>query len=345
MKSIFKISNEENLTKIVLFSETKLTKDDFDKINFEKLVFILSSHLMLPAFYYCCKKKNLLAYLPEDLCLYLRKIYEINKERNKVLLKELRIISKCLENSGINHLILKGASLIKQKIYKDLGERMIGDIDILIERDDREDVIKLLNLNNYNSPYIYKSWKAKADPNFVNKNKLFAIDLHSGLFPIKYSYLMENQKILQKNEKNENKFLGTKNEILYTIYNYSINDYGFLKGNYSYRKLYDIKKLSRNFKFKEFPKDKFILDFFMKAKLLGLFKNMTLDFKYYKPIFKYRFLLKKKNKIFYYLDDSICTFYIFIKLLKNRLNEMIMNKDYLKNVIAKILKSNKRNYE
>ena len=345
MKSIIRVSKEESLIKSILFLDIKLTKNDFYKINFEKLVFILSSHLMLPAFYYCCKKKNLLVYLPEDLSSYLSEIYNINKERNKKLLVEMKIISKFLDNSGINHLFLKGASLIYQKIYEDLGERMIGDIDILIKRSDRKDVIKLLNLNNYKSSFIYKSWKANVDPNFINNNKLFAIDLHSGLLPFNYSYLMDDKMILNENKETANKFLETKDEILYTIYNYSVSDYAYLRANYSYRKLYDIKKLTKNFKFKEFPKDKFMLDFFMKAKLLGLFKNMKLDLNYYNPIMLYRFLLKKKIKPYFYIDNYICSFYIFIKLLKNRLREIIMNKDYLKSVTDKIFKKNKRNYE
>ena len=57
MKSIIRVSREESLIKSILFLDIKLTKNDFYKINFEKLVFILSSHLMLPAFYYCCKKR------------------------------------------------------------------------------------------------------------------------------------------------------------------------------------------------------------------------------------------------------------------------------------------------
>ena len=232
MKSIIRVSREESLIKYFILGY-KLTKNDFYKINFEKLVFILSSHLMLPAFYYCCKKKNLLVYLPEDLSSYLSEIYNINKERNKKLLIEMKIISKFLDNSGINHKFLKGASLIYQKIYEDLGERMIGDIDILIKRSDRKDVIKLLNLNNYKSSFIYKSWKANVDPNFINNNKLFAIDLHSGLLPFNYSYLMDDKMILNQNKETVNKFLETKDEILYTIYNYSVSDY--IGANYSYR--------------------------------------------------------------------------------------------------------------
>ena len=169
---------------------------------------------------------------------------------------------------------MKGSSLIYQKIYSDIGERMIGDIDILIEDKRRKEVINLLKTNNYKSKFIYKVWKANVDPNFINKNRLFSIDLHNNLFPNNYNSLMNSIEILNNAKESRIRCMDLGNEILYNIYNYAVSDYSYLKCSYSFRKFYDIKKLFNKFKFDQFEKDNIIKDFFMKVKNNLVFLKM-----------------------------------------------------------------------
>ena len=58
-----------------------------DPINWENLVKISSANLVLPALYFKLKKNNLLSYLPTDLTNYLSQISEINRNRNKQIIK------------------------------------------------------------------------------------------------------------------------------------------------------------------------------------------------------------------------------------------------------------------
>ena len=154
MKSSLNFSKEQDLIVKILFQKCEINKKDFININLDKIILILSSHLMLPAFYNCCKKKKILKFLPDPFTNYIKEIYEINKQRNKLLLNEMELISKFLQQSKINFVFLKGSSLIYQKIYSDIGERMIGDIDILIEDKRRKEVINLLKSNNYKSKFM-----------------------------------------------------------------------------------------------------------------------------------------------------------------------------------------------
>ena len=64
-------------------------------------------------------------------------------------------------------------------VYDDLGERMVGDIDILINKEDEANIVKLLNNYGYYSNYEYKYWKTKHLPRFINKNKVFALEIHN----------------------------------------------------------------------------------------------------------------------------------------------------------------------
>ena len=87
---------------------------------------------MLPALYSNAKKKNLLKFFPEDLNSFLKKIFEENTRRNIILTKELNELSKILAKNNISHLFVKGAYNIKTNLYDNLGERMVGDIDFLV---------------------------------------------------------------------------------------------------------------------------------------------------------------------------------------------------------------------
>ena len=57
MKSSLNFSKEQDLIVKILFQKCEINKKDFININLDKIILILSSHLMLPAFYSCCKKK------------------------------------------------------------------------------------------------------------------------------------------------------------------------------------------------------------------------------------------------------------------------------------------------
>ena len=64
----------------------------------------------------------------------MKEIYTINKNRNIHLVKEISQISKILKSHNIKYRYIKGAYQITNHIYDDIGERMIGDIDLLTEK-------------------------------------------------------------------------------------------------------------------------------------------------------------------------------------------------------------------
>ena len=112
---------------------------------------------------------------------YLKEIYTINLSRNKILLKELNFISKIFLNHKINHVFLKGSALLIKNYYEDLGERMVGDIDILV---DEKDYIKSVNLMKENG-YVNIKNESKFDsihyPRLVSGTKTFALEIHKKL--------------------------------------------------------------------------------------------------------------------------------------------------------------------
>ena len=69
----------------------------------------------------------------EDLNAYLSGITKINRNRNQTLLNQVKELSALFNAHGINHVFTKGCALLASGYFKDFGERLIGDIDLLVE--------------------------------------------------------------------------------------------------------------------------------------------------------------------------------------------------------------------
>ena len=53
--------------------------------------------------------------------------------------------------NNIKHIFLKGTALLLSNVFEDIGERMIGDIDFIIQGKDEEKIKKVLEKNKYSS--------------------------------------------------------------------------------------------------------------------------------------------------------------------------------------------------
>ena len=94
-------SLEQKLLVDILFNDKKLEKERFDKINFDKLIKISSSHLIIPALFSNIITKGYKKFFPNDMITYIRNIYQINTNRNRVLIDEINEISKIFKKKKL----------------------------------------------------------------------------------------------------------------------------------------------------------------------------------------------------------------------------------------------------
>ncbi len=118
------------------FREEIIQKISTDSINWRKFVSLCSGDFILPAIYLKFKAYDLLVYLPEELAEHLSDVYQLNLSRNKLILEQLHDVTVLLNDSGIQPVFLKGTANLLNKLYSDPGERMIGDIDLLVPQKD-----------------------------------------------------------------------------------------------------------------------------------------------------------------------------------------------------------------
>lgn len=116
----------------------ELVKNKFlsGQVNLEKFVWLCSNHLILPAIYLRFQKLGLQECFPTDLQSHLNDILLLNKKRNIEIISQVEEISRELNKFKIEPVYLKGTANLIDNLYSNVGERMIGDIDLLVREKD-----------------------------------------------------------------------------------------------------------------------------------------------------------------------------------------------------------------
>ena len=238
-------SLEEKFLINILFNEDDCNDIKFNKLDYNHLIKIASNHLMLPSLFCNLKVKGYKKLVPSDFYNYLEKIFNVNFDRNQILIKEVQELSEHLDKSGIEHVFLKGSANIFSKIYLNVGERMVGDIDFLINDKDRISVIKLLESIDYEDFSKYSFFENRHITRKVNSTKIFAVEGHVKLLE-KHNELIKEKTFLSNKVLSDGILVPQKkDQLIHNILNNQINDFGYKKLRVNYRSIYDVYRLSK----------------------------------------------------------------------------------------------------
>ena len=251
---------------------------DINNINFEKLITLTSGHLMLPALFFNIQKKKAAYLFPEDFIDYIKGIYAINKARNEILLEEAKELSELLVENNIKHIFLKGTALLLSNVFEDIGERMIGDIDFIIQGKDEEKIKKVLEKNKYSSKKpvgLFRLFRHRHLPRSFNKNKTIAIEPHLKLLNPRYKCAFNTKRLLNYFNKGLKTIKTPSTSFLFDhcVYNFQINDHGFINVKHSHRSIYDIYKLDckKGLTINNIKKDIYVRHFFITIAKFNIF--------------------------------------------------------------------------
>ncbi|WP_165764769.1 nucleotidyltransferase family protein [Winogradskyella aurantia] len=316
--------------------EGTLNQDNFD---WDAIVVEGSKHLVLPAIYCRLKAKNLLHCLPVDLKSYLEELTAINRNRNTAILKQVNSISDLLQKHHIPHVFLKGSALLALNVYEDLAERMVGDIDILIEKQQIQKAFHVLRQNGYSQTrsFNYQTNGFRHLDSLINPNALAAVELHEELFNQRYTYLMRGSEMLNS-KMTINSLSMPKPKQLYEhiILASQVNDYSYFYNSFNFKIAYDTLVLSTMNQQEELNQDLVQTKYGMA--FLSILQFHFKDFRSKELIktgTRKLFLYKLENK-FPILRSLIrglkyLSFYIF-----SRLELLLTNMSYRKYIINKI---------
>ena len=310
-----------------------LSNTNFD---WELLVKVGSNQLILPAIYCNLKTKNLLQHLPEDLQQYLDEIASINRNRNKTILEEAESIASLFKDNNIDYVFLKGTALVISGYYKDLGERMIGDIDILVHPDQLIKTQDLLLKNGYDeakTTFGSNFFEHKHLARLISKTKLAAVEVHRKLLQKTIKNKLQALDVLKNKQVINGIAICSDDHLLeHAVLNFQINDYGYYYNFLGLRNAYDALIISEKLSephLKTLMSKKYLRSFSDKMNVY-----FNLDEHHKKGISRYIntrfFVWKQKNKLVSKLSFVVLNLINVLSIFTHRLFFFIGNASYRK---------------
>lgn len=218
-------------------------------VNWDAIVVVASKHLVLPAVYCRLQQRSLLECLPDDLYAYLKELTALNRIRNQTLMEEARVISKLFTKNDINFVFIKGIAIMAGNYYNDYGERMIGDIDILVSSEHLERAFELLTSEGYTKTieFNYDVKNYRHLPRQISPTCLGAIELHGQLLKNGYNHLIDTDVFLSdKIRVNGIPIPNSRHLIINAILARQINDRASYFVNLNLKVIYDVLVLKLN---------------------------------------------------------------------------------------------------
>jgi hypothetical protein len=222
------------------------------KEDWEKLVHLASNHLVLQTVFCSLKRNDLINSLPTDLSDYLQYIYNLNVERNKGIVHQAKVISDIFQRDGIANVFLKGTGNIFDDLYGDIGERILYDIDILVEEGEMISAVEALMENGYKPKKSFNPKASKSTmhyPLLVNEEYVAGVEIHR--LPVQYHYInaFSHDRVFESKKKSSSYsgiwVMSDSNKVVHNFIHSQLMHNAHYHADVSLRDLYDLLMLSK----------------------------------------------------------------------------------------------------
>jgi len=306
-------------------------------IDWDAVVKVSTSHYVFLALYCNLKRADFLQYLPHELINYMEYITDINRERNKQVILQANELNNVLLANNIRPIFLKGTGNLLAGIYDDIAERMVGDIDFILSKEDYPKAITILREFGYSEVEKLKYYnpEIKHYRRLQKENNIAAIEIHKELLIEKHTNEF-NYSFVEKESQDIKgvTVLSYANKLNLSIIANQINDSGFYYKTMALRNAYDVFLLSKKTNAKDAVNtlDKLSqpLNCFLAAccevfnNVDSLEYNKTKNAASYLNIFNSQFSNRQTTKI----RHKRIKIYLFIKNRLNIIYKAIIYKEY-----------------
>lgn len=232
--------------------EVKQTVKSND-FSLENVVYAASNQYVLTAWFIQMKKAGLLEEMPDELVQHIEEITNLNRERNRRILNQALKISALLNKHGIEPVFLKGTAHLLLGLYSDIAERMIGDIDILVNDNElitTVELIKTLGFQPHEEYIAALHYEMKHYPSMVSPDYPAAVEIHREILNSPYEKNFRAENIL-KTKQSVNGYNGVyvpgnRELIFHNMVNAQINDRNYSNARILLRQTYDLFLLANN---------------------------------------------------------------------------------------------------
>lgn len=178
-----------------------LTELKKNNISWQGFVSLADKHLILQALYPKISDHNLAGFLPEELSIHLKYIFDLTTDRNLEVIEQATELNQALKKEGINPVFMKGVGNILDGVYLYPGERILHDIDILVPEEIFENAAAVLLKDGYQSNYQYKPGQknpGKHYPILFKPGKPIYLELHRMPSNNRHKRYFSTESIFQK---------------------------------------------------------------------------------------------------------------------------------------------------
>ena len=218
-------------------------------VDWDAVVKVSTTHYVFPALYCNLKRTDFLQYLPTDLVEYMQHITELNRERNEHIITEAKEINELLLSNNITPIFLKGTGNLLEGLYEDIAERMVGDIDFLVERKHIQTTYKLLQTNGYTNKISELFEDHRHLSRITHPNKIAAVEIHKDILRKEKATFFNYNTVKNSLLKADNTtVLSIENQIKLTVFSKLINDNTYFLRGINLRGAYDVFLLGNKLK-------------------------------------------------------------------------------------------------
>jgi hypothetical protein len=328
------------ISKCLTISLEEENKQEIEKqlkstsIDWEAVVKVSTSHYVFPAIYCNFKRTDFLKYLPQELVNYMQHITNMNRERNQQIITQAKELNTLLLANNITPIFLKGTGNLLAGIYEDIAERMVGDIDLILSKEDYPKANILLREFGYDKE-IHQELPYRHYPRIIRKDSIAGVEIHKELLIEKYanefyySFVAKDSQVIRGAT-----VLSYANKLNLSIIANQINDNGFYYKTMALRNAYDVfilsKKTSAKAAVNTLDKLRHPLNCFLAAcyevfdRVDSLKYNNTKKTAYYLSVFNNQFTDKKRTKRRYKQVNA----YLLLKYRLNIIYKALTNKVY-----------------
>ncbi len=229
------------------------------EVSVERFLMFCDRHWALPPVYRLLRRHALTDLFPRELIRHLEQMYESNKWRNGEILDQVDEFCAELNKAGIAPVYLKGAAHLLDGLYVDRGERLIGDIDVLVEEKDYLNTVEVFKSCGYDL-----WWRVADIPQpergggratrfhftpLLRDDRLAAVEVHHKPVPVQFSEDTRTEAIFNEKKEiagRENCFVPSdKHKIVHNVIHRHLTNPAYKLRPPCLRDVYDLYLLSK----------------------------------------------------------------------------------------------------
>jgi hypothetical protein len=222
------------------------------KINWNSFVYQSSNQLVLPALYLNLKRNNLTAFLPEDLVAHFEDITSQNRKRNLAILKQADEITTFLRSHNLEPVYLKGTAHLLDGLYEDTAERMLSDIDLLLDENNARKAWKILKKSGYREHSKFGETafdEHRHLSELIKDGDIASVEVHrrllEGVHAKRFNWSTVESNIKKSKSTYGPSILSDRDLILHNMMNVQMNDRSESMFRLNLRQSYDLMLLAK----------------------------------------------------------------------------------------------------